>query len=118
MRMSDGVCVVIDAAEGIMLNTERLLCHAASNALAVTVIVNKIDRLTSREIDHVFLELKLKKSNFVTVHLIAAYPVWMLFIRYNGKISLDAANWDFCGIYSFVSDPAWVQLINWIAKLI
>lgn len=55
MRLSDGVCVVIDAAEGIMLNTERLLSHAASNNLPVTIILNKIDRL--------IMELKLPPSD-------------------------------------------------------
>ena len=44
MRLSDGVCVVIDAAEGIMLNTERILAHAVSQSLPVTIIINKIDR--------------------------------------------------------------------------
>lgn len=28
MRLSDGVVVFVDAAEGVMLNTERILKHA------------------------------------------------------------------------------------------
>lgn len=51
LRVSDGVCLFVDAAEGVMLNTERLIKHAVQERLAVTVCINKIDRL--------ILELKL-----------------------------------------------------------
>ena len=51
MRLADGVCVFIDAAEGVMLNTERVIKQAVQEKLAVTVCINKIDRL--------MLELKL-----------------------------------------------------------
>jgi 116 kDa U5 small nuclear ribonucleoprotein component len=51
MRMVDGIVLFVDAAEGVMLNTERLLKHAIQEKLAVTLCINKIDRL--------ILELKL-----------------------------------------------------------
>ena len=51
MRLADGVCVFIDAAEGVMLNTERVIKQAVQEKLAVTICINKIDRL--------ILELKL-----------------------------------------------------------
>lgn len=51
IRLSDGAVLVVDAAEGVMLNTERLLKHALHEKLALTVCINKIDRL--------ILELKL-----------------------------------------------------------
>eukprot|EP00095_Tigriopus_kingsejongensis_P010253 maker-scaffold178_size283195-snap-gene-0.10 protein:Tk10253 transcript:maker-scaffold178_size283195-snap-gene-0.10-mRNA-1 annotation:"116 kda u5 small nuclear ribonucleoprotein component" len=51
MRLSDGVVVFVDAAEGVMLNTERLVKHAIQEKLAITVCINKIDKLV--------LELKL-----------------------------------------------------------
>ncbi|KAG7155228.1 116 kDa U5 small nuclear ribonucleoprotein component-like [Homarus americanus] len=51
MRLSDGVVVFVDAAEGVMLNTQRLLKHAVQERLAITVCINKVDRL--------ILELKL-----------------------------------------------------------
>lgn len=41
----------MDAAEGVMLNTERILKHAVQEKLAITICINKIDR--------VILELKL-----------------------------------------------------------
>lgn len=51
IRMSDGCVLLVDAAEGVMLNTERLLKHALQEKIALTVCINKIDRL--------ILELKL-----------------------------------------------------------
>ncbi|XP_055377484.1 116 kDa U5 small nuclear ribonucleoprotein component [Condylostylus longicornis] len=55
IRMADGVCVFIDAAEGVMLNTERLLKHAVQEKMGITICINKIDRL--------ILELKLPPSD-------------------------------------------------------
>lgn len=51
LRLCDGVVVVIDAVEGVMVQTERLLRHAAQERLPVVVLINKLDRL--------ILELKL-----------------------------------------------------------
>lgn len=51
MRLCDGVVLFVDAAEGVMLNTERLLKHAVQERMQITVCINKIDRL--------ILELKL-----------------------------------------------------------
>ncbi|CAI9741869.1 kDa U5 small nuclear ribonucleoprotein component-like [Octopus vulgaris] len=44
-RLSDGAVIFIDAAEGVMLNTERLIKHAVQERLSVCVCINKIDRL-------------------------------------------------------------------------
>ncbi|XP_025094078.1 116 kDa U5 small nuclear ribonucleoprotein component-like [Pomacea canaliculata] len=54
-RLSDGVVVFVDAAEGVMLNTERLIKHALQERLALTLCINKIDRL--------ILELKLPPAD-------------------------------------------------------
>ncbi|XP_059160130.1 116 kDa U5 small nuclear ribonucleoprotein component-like [Physella acuta] len=54
-RLSDGVVVFIDAAEGMMLNTERLIKHAMQERLSMTICINKIDRLV--------LELKLPPAD-------------------------------------------------------
>nr|XP_046910123.1 116 kDa U5 small nuclear ribonucleoprotein component-like [Dermatophagoides farinae] len=51
IRLCDGVILFVDAAEGVMLNTERLLKHALQENLTIAVCINKIDRL--------ILELKL-----------------------------------------------------------
>ncbi|KAH7725769.1 elongation factor 2-like protein [Aphelenchoides avenae] len=54
-RLADGVVIFVDAHEGIMMNTERLLKHAIQERLPVTFCINKIDRL--------FLELKLPPAD-------------------------------------------------------
>jgi U5 small nuclear ribonucleoprotein component len=47
--------VFVDVAEGVMLNTERVIKHAAMANIPVTLVVNKIDRLV--------LELKLPPAD-------------------------------------------------------
>lgn len=46
MRMCDGIVLFVDAAEGVMLNTERILKHAVQEQMAVTICINKV-RLSS-----------------------------------------------------------------------
>lgn len=55
MRLSDGVVLFVDASEGVMMNTDTLLKHALQERMAVTVCINKIDRL--------ILELKLPPND-------------------------------------------------------
>ncbi|KAI7803061.1 116 kDa U5 small nuclear ribonucleoprotein component [Triplophysa rosa] len=55
VRLSDGIVLFIDAAEGVMLNTERLIKHAVQEKLAVTICINKVDRL--------IVELKLPPTD-------------------------------------------------------
>ncbi|CAG4927566.1 unnamed protein product [Colias eurytheme] len=55
LRISDGAILFVDAAEGIMLNTERLLRHAVQERVPLTLCINKIDRL--------ILELKLPPAD-------------------------------------------------------
>lgn len=73
MRMCDGVVIFVDAAEGVMLNTERLIKHAVQEKLAITVCVNKIDRL--------MLELKLPPQD-------AYYKIRHIIDEINGLLSL------------------------------
>lgn len=54
-RISDGAVIFVDAAEGVMLNTERLIKHALQEGLALTLCINKVDRL--------MLELKLPPTD-------------------------------------------------------
>jgi 116 kDa U5 small nuclear ribonucleoprotein component len=51
LRAADGAVIVIDAIEGVMMTTERLIKHALANQVAISVVINKMDRL--------ILELKL-----------------------------------------------------------
>uniref|UniRef100_A0A8R1DRL3 Tr-type G domain-containing protein n=1 Tax=Caenorhabditis japonica TaxID=281687 RepID=A0A8R1DRL3_CAEJA len=54
-RLADGVVVLVDAHEGVMMNTERALRHAIQERLTVTLCISKIDRL--------LLELKLPPAD-------------------------------------------------------
>lgn len=54
-RLVDGVVLMVDAHEGLMMNTERLLKHAIQERLPITLCLNKIDRL--------ILELKLPPTD-------------------------------------------------------
>uniref|UniRef100_A0A0K2U2M1 116 kDa U5 small nuclear ribonucleoprotein component n=1 Tax=Lepeophtheirus salmonis TaxID=72036 RepID=A0A0K2U2M1_LEPSM len=73
MRLSDGVVVFVDASEGVMLNTERLIKHAVQEQCAVTICINKIDRL--------ILELKLPPQD-------AYYKLRHIVEEINGLLSL------------------------------
>eukprot|EP00640_Fibrocapsa_japonica_P000517 CAMPEP_0113940842 /NCGR_PEP_ID=MMETSP1339-20121228/6886_1 /TAXON_ID=94617 /ORGANISM="Fibrocapsa japonica" /LENGTH=1009 /DNA_ID=CAMNT_0000944805 /DNA_START=44 /DNA_END=3073 /DNA_ORIENTATION=- /assembly_acc=CAM_ASM_000762 len=55
MRAADGVVVVVDCAEGVMLGTERAISHAVSQGLPILLVLNKVDRL--------ILELKLPPAD-------------------------------------------------------
>lgn len=55
LRLCDGVVLFVDASEGVGLNASRLLKHAFQEGLAVTLCINKIDRL--------LLELKLPPND-------------------------------------------------------
>ncbi|KAI6190938.1 Tr-type G domain-containing protein [Aphelenchoides bicaudatus] len=54
-RLCDGVVIMLDIHEGIMMQTERLLKHALQEKLPVMLCINKIDRL--------ILELKLPPND-------------------------------------------------------
>uniref|UniRef100_A0A4W4GA35 116 kDa U5 small nuclear ribonucleoprotein component n=1 Tax=Electrophorus electricus TaxID=8005 RepID=A0A4W4GA35_ELEEL len=72
IRISDGIVLFIDAAEGVMLNTERLIKHAVQERLAITICINKVDRL--------ILELKLPPTD-------AYYKLRHIVDEVNGMLS-------------------------------
>ena len=45
LRLCDGVMLVIDAIEGVMLMTEKVIKHILREKLPVVVVINKIDRM-------------------------------------------------------------------------
>lgn len=73
MRLCDGVVIFVDAAEGVSLNTERLVKHAVQERMAITLCINKIDRL--------ILELKLPPQD-------AYYKLRHIIEEINGLLSL------------------------------
>ncbi|PFH49056.1 hypothetical protein AMATHDRAFT_63987 [Amanita thiersii Skay4041] len=52
IRLADGVVLVVDVVEGLMVGTENILRHALQEGVKITLVVNKIDRL--------ILELRIK----------------------------------------------------------
>ncbi|CAJ0962944.1 unnamed protein product, partial [Mesorhabditis belari] len=54
-RIADGVVVVVDAHEGVMMNTERAIKHAVAERLPIVLCINKVDRM--------ILELKLPPAD-------------------------------------------------------
>ncbi|KAI0286825.1 Calreticulin family-domain-containing protein [Russula aff. rugulosa BPL654] len=55
MRLVDGIILVVDVVEGVMVNTEAIIRYALQEAIPITLVVNKIDRL--------ILELRLPPAD-------------------------------------------------------
>lgn len=51
IRLADGAVIIVDAVEGVMSQTEKLIKHALQERLSIVLFINKLDRL--------ILELKL-----------------------------------------------------------
>jgi len=54
-RLADGVVLVVDVVEGVMVNTEQVIKYAISENLPMTLVINKMDRLV--------LELKIPPTD-------------------------------------------------------
>ncbi|KAF9447037.1 Calreticulin-domain-containing protein [Macrolepiota fuliginosa MF-IS2] len=55
MRLADGILLVVDVVEGLMVGTEHIIRHALQEGIKITLVVNKIDRL--------ILELRIKPAD-------------------------------------------------------
>ncbi|OQR98149.1 U5 small nuclear ribonucleoprotein component [Achlya hypogyna] len=64
MQVADGVVLVVDAIEGVMMNTETIVKTALLSKLPILLVVNKVDRL--------IIELKLPPTDayFKLLHTI------------------------------------------------
>ncbi|CAH0481776.1 unnamed protein product [Peronospora belbahrii] len=64
LQVADGAVVVVDAIEGVMMNTERLVKAALRANVTIVLVVNKVDRL--------IIELKLPPADayFKLLHTI------------------------------------------------
>lgn len=45
LRLADGAVLIVDAVEGVMVNTERAIRHALQDRIPIVVVINKVDRL-------------------------------------------------------------------------
>ncbi|KAI7905398.1 P-loop containing nucleoside triphosphate hydrolase protein [Cokeromyces recurvatus] len=55
IRLADGVAIVVDVVEGVMVNTEQIIKYCVREGLAMTLVINKVDRL--------ILELKIPPAD-------------------------------------------------------
>ncbi|CAE6469165.1 unnamed protein product [Rhizoctonia solani] len=55
MRLADGIVLVVDIVEGLMVGTEAVIRHALAENLPIVLVLNKIDRL--------ILELRLPPAD-------------------------------------------------------
>ncbi|KAF9072709.1 u5 small nuclear ribonucleoprotein component [Rhodocollybia butyracea] len=55
IRLVDGILLVVDVVEGLMVGTEAIIRHAIQENVKITLVVNKIDRI--------ILELRLKPAD-------------------------------------------------------
>ncbi|GLB43536.1 putative 116 kDa U5 small nuclear ribonucleoprotein component N-terminus [Lyophyllum shimeji] len=55
VRLVDGILLVVDVVEGMMVGTETILRHAIQEGVKITLVVNKLDRL--------ILELRIKPAD-------------------------------------------------------
>ncbi|KAK6330318.1 hypothetical protein TWF730_004811 [Orbilia blumenaviensis] len=55
LRLADGVVLVVDVVEGLMINTEQIVRYAVNEGLPLVLVVNKMDRL--------MLELKIPPTD-------------------------------------------------------
>ncbi|KAG8733407.1 hypothetical protein FRC11_006450 [Ceratobasidium sp. 423] len=55
MRLADGIVLVVDIVEGLMVGTEAVIRHALAENLPIVLVLNKVDRL--------ILELRLPPAD-------------------------------------------------------
>ncbi|GJP34299.1 hypothetical protein CLOM_g18744 [Closterium sp. NIES-68] len=92
MRLADGVVLVVDAVEGVMVNTERALKHALQQGLAITLCINKVDRLiTELKLPPPDAYHKLRHTLEEVNALIASYAPPAIAARTSGSGSAVAA---------------------------
>ncbi|KAG0464431.1 hypothetical protein HPP92_020500 [Vanilla planifolia] len=58
LRLADGAVVVVDAAEGVMVNTERAIRHAIQERLPIVVVINKANHRTKAASTDAYFKLR------------------------------------------------------------
>ncbi|KAI8975759.1 P-loop containing nucleoside triphosphate hydrolase protein [Mycotypha africana] len=107
-RLADGVVIIVDVVEGVMVNTEQIIKHCVREGLAMTLVVNKVDRL--------ILELKIPPADayFKLRHTIEEVNTIIRSVPggENVRLSPELGNVCFAS-----SQTAWVFSLKSFAKL-
>ncbi|KAF8433490.1 Calreticulin family-domain-containing protein [Boletus edulis BED1] len=108
MRLVDGILLVVDAVEGMMVNTEAIIRHALQEGIKITLLVNKIDRL--------ILELRIKPADayYKIKHTIEEINTFISGIDPDPELRLSPEN----GNVAFGStDMAWCFTLRSFAQM-
>ncbi|PHU11247.1 hypothetical protein BC332_18177 [Capsicum chinense] len=64
LRLADGAILLVDAVQGVMVNTERAIRHAIQKSIPIVLVINKVDRLITK------LKLTPKDAYFKLKHIV------------------------------------------------
>ncbi|KAJ7204438.1 Calreticulin family-domain-containing protein [Mycena pura] len=108
IRLVDGIVLVVDVIEGMMVGTENILRHALQENIKITLVVNKIDR--------VILELRIKPADayYKIKHTIEEINTFIAAIDPDPELRLSPEN----GNVAFASsDMAWCFTLRSFAQM-
>ncbi|KAJ7269333.1 Calreticulin family-domain-containing protein [Mycena haematopus] len=104
----DGIVLVVDVIEGLMVGTENILRHALQENVKITLVVNKIDRL--------ILELRIKPADayYKIKHTIEEINTFIAAIDPDPELRLSPEN----GNVAFAStDMNWCFTLRSFAQM-
>ncbi|KAF9817963.1 hypothetical protein IEO21_03038 [Rhodonia placenta] len=108
IRLVDGVILVVDVVEGVMVNTEHIIRHCLQEGVKMTLVVNKIDRL--------ILELRIKPADayYKIKHTIEEVNTFISGINPDPELRLSPEN----GNVAFAStDMHWCFTLRSFAQM-
>ncbi|KAF4612297.1 hypothetical protein D9613_004072 [Agrocybe pediades] len=108
MRLVDGILLVVDVVEGLMVGAEFIIRHALQEGIKITLVVNKIDRL--------ILELRIPPADayYKIKHTIEEINSFISNIDPNPDLRLSPE----LGNVAFAStDMAWCFTLRSFAKM-
>ncbi|KAJ8503587.1 hypothetical protein ONZ45_g10723 [Pleurotus djamor] len=108
IRLTDGILLVVDVVEGLMVGTEAIIRHALQEGTKITLVVNKIDRL--------ILELRIKPADayYKIKHTIEEVNSFISSINPDSDLRLSPEN----GNVAFAStDMGWCFTLRSFAQM-
>ncbi|KAJ7103149.1 Calreticulin family-domain-containing protein [Mycena belliarum] len=108
IRLVDGIVLVVDVVEGLMVGTENILRHALQENVKITLVVNKLDRL--------ILELRIKPADayYKIKHTIEEINTFIAAIDPDPELRLSPEN----GNVAFAStDMNWCFTLRSFAQM-